>query len=101
MWLTSNRLLRKLTLRIEYMTQALDDLTAQVKANTNLEASATAAIQGLATQIKDALANDDTAALHQLSSDLSASADALAKAIPASTPAATPPAPATPPTPAV
>ena len=77
------------------MTKALDDLTAQVKANTSLEASATAAIQGLATQIKDALANDDTAALQKLSTDLSASADALAKAIPASTPAAsTAPAPA-------
>jgi isochorismate synthase EntC len=87
MWLTSNRLLRKLAIRIEDMTKALDDLTAQVKANTSLEASATAAIQGLATQIKDALANDDTAALQQLSTDLSASADALAKAIPASTPA--------------
>ena len=73
---------------------ALDDLQAEVARNTSVEASAVTLIQGLAAQIAAATANNDTAALAKLTSDLSASADALAAAVTANTPAP-PAAPAT------
>jgi hypothetical protein len=65
---------------------ALDDLTAQVKANSDVEASAVVLIQGLATQIANN--TSDPAALAALSTQLKTSADALAAAITANTPAA-------------
>ncbi len=70
------------------MTKELTDLTAQVKANTDLEASAVQLIQGLAAQI--AAAANDPAAIAALSAQLNASATTLAGAISASTPAAPP-----------
>ncbi len=66
----------------------LDQLTADVKANTDVEASAIALIQGLAAKI-DA-AKTDPAALTALSASLKSSAAALADAVTANTPAATP-----------
>lgn len=63
----------------------LTALTAQVKANTDLEASAIALIQGLAAQI--AAAGTDPVALASLTDQLKASADALAAAVVANTPA--------------
>jgi uncharacterized phage infection (PIP) family protein YhgE len=72
---------------------ALDDLTAQVAANTSLEQSAITLIQGLAKQIADAVSNNDSSALQALSSQLNSSAAALAAAVTANTPPV-PPAPA-------
>jgi len=66
---------------------ALDDLKAQVAANTALEASAITLIQGLAQQLKDAIAAGDPAALTALANELSASAASLADAITENTPA--------------
>jgi hypothetical protein len=63
----------------------LTGLTAQVKANTDAEASAVLLIQGLAAQIT--AAGTDPVALQKLSDDLKASADALAAAVVANTPA--------------
>lgn len=65
---------------------ALDDLTAQVAANTSTEASAVTLIQGIAAQL--AAAATDPAKISALSSQLKTSADALAAAIVANTPAA-------------
>lgn len=71
----------------------LTNLTAQVTANTNLEASAVQLIQGLAKQI--AASSGDQAAVDALAAQLQSSATALAAAITANTPAA-PAAPASP-----
>lgn len=72
---------------------ALDDLQAQVQANTNLEQSAVTLIQGLAKQITDAVANNDSSALQALASQLNSSAAALGAAITANTPQAPAPDP--------
>ena len=69
---------------------ALSDLQAQVAKNTDAEQSAVTLIQGLADQLAKAVASDDTAALQQLSGQLSASVAPLAAAIVASTPVSSP-----------
>lgn len=66
---------------------ALDDLTAQVAANTSAEQSAVTLIQGLAQQIAAAVAGGDSAALEALAGQLNSSAAALGAAITANTPA--------------
>lgn len=66
---------------------ALDDLTAAVTATQNLEQSAVTMIQGLAKQITDAVASNDSAALTALASQLNSSAAELGAAISANTPA--------------
>jgi hypothetical protein len=67
---------------------ALDDLTAQVTKNEDVEASAVTLINGIAQRLKDAIASNDPAKLTALQTSLSASADALAAAVVANTPAA-------------
>lgn len=66
----------------------LDDLEAQVKANTDVETSAVTLIQGLHDQL--VAAGTDPAKLDALKSNLKSSADALAAAVTANTPAAEP-----------
>ncbi len=73
---------------MEAIMSALDDLRTEVARNTSLEQSAVTLIQGIAQQLKDALAANDPAALTDLTNQLSASADALAAAVTANTPAA-------------
>ena len=63
----------------------LTTLTAQVKANTDVEASAVQLIQGIAAQL--AAAKTDPVAIQALSDQLKNSADALAAAVTANTPA--------------
>lgn len=93
-------MLSNLYRRLGAIMSALDDLSAQVTASTNAEASAVTLIQGLADQLKAAIAagpGSNDAALVDLASKLHASADALGAAIVANTPAqATPPADAAP-----
>jgi hypothetical protein len=72
---------------------ALDDLQAQVQANTDLEHSAVQAIQGIAKQLQDALNSNDSAALNALAQQLNSSAASLGAAITANTPAAPTPDP--------
>ncbi len=86
-------LLQAIQTKENLMSAELDALAVQVKANTDLEASAVSLIQGIAAQLT-ALKNDP-AAITALSTQLASSASALAAAITANTPAA-PPAPATP-----
>lgn len=66
------------------MSAELDALTAQVKANTDTDASAIALIQGIATQVL--AAKDDPAKIVALTTQLKASAAAMAAAITANTP---------------
>ena len=68
------------------MSAQLDALTAQVKANTEVEASAVVLLKGLAAQIE--AIKTDPVALQGLSDSLKASADQLAEAVVANTPAA-------------
>jgi len=88
---TLSRIEQKLDLIIQkeiQMAGELDTLTAQVKANTDAEASAITLIEGLKTALDAAIASGNPAALTALSAQLSASKDALAAAILANTPAA-------------
>ncbi|SRR6266542_4222859 len=71
------------------MHGSLEELEAQVKANTDIESSAVLLIQGIASDL--AAAKSDPAKVQALSDKLKASADALASAITANT---TPPSPA-------
>lgn len=68
------------------LSAELDALTAQVKANTDVEASAVILIQGLAAKITAAAT--DPVALKALASSLNAEAVTLAAAVAANTPAA-------------
>lgn len=73
------------------MAADLTTLTAQVKANTDLEASAVQLITGIAAQLK--AAQTDPAQVAALANQLQTSATALAAAITANTPDAPAPAP--------
>jgi predicted nucleic acid-binding Zn-ribbon protein len=68
------------------MSDAVDDLSEQVEANTSAEKSASDLISKLATLITENAA--DPAAVRDLAGRLKASADALAAAVVANTPAA-------------
>lgn len=75
--------LRAITEKENAMSQSLDDLTTQVKKNTDVEAGAVVLIQGIAQKLADA--QNDPVKLAALQSDLNASADALAAAVAANT----------------
>jgi uncharacterized membrane protein YdfJ with MMPL/SSD domain len=74
----------------------LDQLRAQVAANTSIDQSAVALLSGLHQQLEDALAGADTdpsdviAAIQGISQQLKNDTDALAAAVTANTPAASP-----------
>jgi len=80
--------LNYIILGLEYMSQELDNLTAQVKANSDLLDSATTLINGIADRIT--AAGVDPAKLSALSAELKAKDDVLAAAVTANTPTATP-----------
>jgi hypothetical protein len=67
------------------MSAQLDALTAQVQANTTVEASAVTLIQGLANEIATAASTGDSAQLTALATQLQASASSLSAAITANT----------------
>lgn len=73
----------------------LSGITAQVKENTSVEASAAALIGGFQAKLDQAIAdavaandNADLSALTDLSAELKSSSDALAAAVAANAPAA-------------
>ena len=70
------------------MSVAMDNLEAQVTANTSVENSALLLIQGIAAQL--VAAGTDQTKLDALAANLKASGDALAAAVAANTPAAPP-----------
>ena len=79
-------IVRKLEKQGEIIMADLTVLTAQVKANTDVEASTVALLNGLGAQI--AQLKNDPVALQALSDQLKASSSSLADAITANTPAA-------------
>lgn len=82
----------------EMIMTAITDLQAQVEATVGAEASAVTLIQGIAQQLKDALANAGVSdpALVDLTNKLHASSDALAAAVAANSGAPAAPVDATP-----
>lgn len=68
------------------MSQELDNLTAQVKANNDAVDSATALINGIADRIT--AAGTDLQKLNDLATELKNKDDVLAKAVAANTPVA-------------
>lgn len=85
--------LRRILWRLDYLISlevaelaALDDLKAQVAANTEIEASAVILIQGIAAQLKAAIESGNPAELTALADKLHTSATSLADAITANTP---------------
>ena len=79
--------LRKTIATLEsHIMSKLSDLEAQVKATTDVEASAVKLIQGIAAQI--AANASDEAKVTELAATLKASADSLGAAVAANTPAA-------------
>ena len=72
------------------MSQEFDALSAQVKANTDVEAAAILLINGIAAKLAALVAGGtiDPAAVTALSASLKASADSLAADLVANTPAA-------------
>lgn len=77
---------------MESMMSAIDDLTAQVAATVGAEASAVALIQGIAAELKDALANAGVSdpALTDLTKKLADSSAALGAAVAANSAPAAP-----------
>ena len=80
------RAVRRINERWDKMSKEMDDLTAQVAAQTTVEQSAITLIEGLAAQL--AAAGTDPAKLAALTTQLKTSADALSAAITANTPVA-------------
>ena len=85
---TINQQLYKLTQLMERnvskVTDAINDLTTQVKANTDAEESATHLISELASMIGSNA--DDPTAVRELATRLKSSAEALGAAVTANTP---------------
>lgn len=68
------------------MTQAMDELVAKVTAMETVEASAITLLQTLKSELDTALANNDIAAIQELSNRIGADTDSLAAAVVANTP---------------
>lgn len=88
--------------QMENITMAtLDDVVAEVTAQTSIVASVKALVAGLQTQLADAIASNDPAKVQAVLDALKANDAALAEAVPANTPAEAAPAdaPAAEPTP--
>lgn len=81
-----HRKLNRVLERLCAMSKELDDLTAQVKSNSDLLDSATTLINGIADRIT--AAGVDPTKLAALTAELKAKDDALATAVTANTPAA-------------
>jgi hypothetical protein len=74
--------------KLEHIMANLDKLTAAVAEVATVEASAVALIQGIAQQLKDAIAANDPAAIDALVTQLQDATAPLAAAVAANTPAA-------------
>lgn len=74
-------------LKLKSMGQELDDLTAAVQKDTEVDQSAITLLNGLKAKLDAAIASGDPAALKALSDQLGSNADSLAAAVVANTPA--------------
>lgn len=67
---------------------SLADIRAAVEAQATVEQSVITLLQQLAQELRDALANNDPAAMQQLVDQINAQTQALSEAVTANTPAA-------------
>jgi len=74
--------------REEKVLMTLAELKATVEAERTVIDSAIVLLNGLAQQLKDAIANGDPAAIQAIADELDAQSRALAEAVVANTPAA-------------
>lgn len=74
-------------LKLKHMGQELDDLTAAVQKDTEVDQSAITLLNGLKAKLDAAIASGDPAALKALSDQLGTNAQSLADAVVANTPA--------------
>jgi ATP/maltotriose-dependent transcriptional regulator MalT len=92
MWKKVNRALERLEERLTRMEKrlmtAIDNLRAQVERNNSVTESAITLLQGIKTQLDNAIASGDPAAIQALSDTLGTETDKLAAAVVANTPAA-------------
>lgn len=84
----SGELLRRIIVNQETIMATLADITAAVAAEKTVEDSVVTLLQQLAQQLKDALANNDPAAMQAVVDQINANAKALSDAVTANTPAA-------------
>ena len=82
------RVIRDIHHKLEHIMATLEDVKAAVTEATTAEASAVILIQGIADQLKAALAANDPAALDALVTQLHEATAPLAAAVAANTPAA-------------
>jgi molecular chaperone GrpE (heat shock protein) len=75
---------------LEFIMSALDDLKAAVSKNTDAETSVVTLLNGIAQQLKDALAANDPAAVQSVIDQINANTTSAAAAVVANTPAAKP-----------
>lgn len=87
--------LRRIEWRLEVMSQALDNLTAQVAAQEAVEASVITLLQTLKSELDAAISSGDDAAVQAIADKLGTDTQALSDAVTANTPAAAPAAPVT------
>lgn len=69
------------------MADELENLKAEVEANTEVTASAVALLTGLKEKLDAAIASGDPAQLKALSDELGSNTEALSQAVSANTPA--------------
>jgi pyridoxine 5'-phosphate synthase PdxJ len=100
MWPFRNCQLDRIEAKVDAITKELKTMSANISANlqaletqiaqnVSVEASAVQLIQGIATELQNALNNSDDAALPALVQQLNSSATSLAAAVAANTPAST------------
>jgi hypothetical protein len=70
------------------MAKGLDDLRNAAAAQTSVVAGVSTLLQGLAQQLKDAVAGDDDSAVEDLANQIASNTASLAQAVTANTPAA-------------
>ena len=77
-------------LKLKKMGQELDDLTAAVAKDIEVDQSAITLLNGLKAKLDDAIASGNPQALKDLSASIGSSTDALAAAVVANTPSEPP-----------
>jgi flagellin-specific chaperone FliS len=85
------RSISKLNKKVNILMATIQDLTAAVKRNTDIDDSVLAMVTGIVQQLKDAQASNDPAAMQSLIDQLDANTKKMADAVTANTPAEEPP----------
>ncbi len=82
------RLISKLIKKVDKIMATMQELTASVQRNTDVDESVLTLISGISTQLKDAQASNDPAAIQAVIDQLDANTKRMADAVTANTPAA-------------